>query len=92
LAEVRRHNTLALLQATSEAARFDSTSWVGSTTCPRAVIVTMDDRVVPAAHQHAMARALGLAAVTEIAGDHFACVKRPTEFNDALLHACAGLA
>jgi pimeloyl-ACP methyl ester carboxylesterase len=89
--EVRRHDTLAFLDATSEAARFDSASWLGASKCPAAVIVTSDDRVVPADAQKALARTLGRSSVHDVAGDHFACVKQPAEFNAALVTACVGV-
>jgi pimeloyl-ACP methyl ester carboxylesterase len=91
MSEVRRHDTLAMLDAAAEAAQFNSASWLGASTCPAAVIVTQDDRVVSADAQRDLARILGRPSVYEIAGDHFACVKRPGEFNDALNAACAGI-
>ena len=89
--EVRRHNTLALLDATSVAARFNSASWLGDSECPAAVIVTSDDRVVPAEAQKELARTLGRSVVHEVSGDHFACVKKPAEFNAALVTACVSV-
>lgn len=91
MSEVRRHDTLALLDATAEAARFNSGSWLGASTCPAAVIVTQDDVVVSAEAQRELARVLGRPSVYEIGGDHFACIKRPREFNAALVAACAGV-
>jgi 3-oxoadipate enol-lactonase len=91
MSQVRRHDTLALLDATAEAARFDSSSWLGDSTCPAAVVVTSEDRVVSPAAQMALARSLGNPAVHAVGGDHFACVKRPHEFNAVLLTACVGV-
>ncbi len=91
MSEVRRHDTLAMLDAAAEAAKFNSASWLGASTCPAAVIVTQDDMVVSADAQRDLARILGRPSVYEIAGDHFACVKRPGEFNEALNAACAGI-
>lgn len=91
MAEVRRHDTLALLDAAAEAARFDSASWLGCSTCPSAVIVTQDDRVVPPDAQRKLARILGRPSVYEIDGDHFVCIKQPEGFNAALVSACAGV-
>lgn len=95
MSEVRRHDTRALLDAAAEAARFDSGSWLGTSTCPAAVIVTQDDVVVSPEAQRELAHILGISgrpAVYEIEGDHFACIKRPAEFNSALVSACAGVA
>jgi pimeloyl-ACP methyl ester carboxylesterase len=91
MSEVRRHDTLALLDAISEAAKFDSASWLGTCTCPAAVIVTQDDMVVSPQAQRELATLLGRSSVHEVPGDHFACVKRPAEFNEALVAACAGV-
>ncbi len=91
MSEVRRHDTIALLDAVAEAARFNSTSWLGGSTCPAAVIVTQDDVVVSVEAQRELARVLDRPSVYEIPGDHFVCIKRPREFNEALVAACAGV-
>ena len=90
MSEVRRHDTVALLDAVAEAASFDSTQWLGDSTCGAAVIVTQDDRVVTPEAQRDLARVLGRGFVFELEGDHFACIKRPHEFNELLVAACAG--
>jgi len=46
--------------------------------------------VVSAEAQRDLARVLGRGFTFEIAADHFACIKRPDEFNDVLVAACAG--
>ena len=89
MSEVRRHDTMALLDAIAEAARFNSASWLGAFTCAAAVIVTQDDMVVSPEAQRELAGLLGRSSVHEVAGDHFACIKRPREFNEALVAACA---
>lgn len=91
MSQVRRHDTMALLDAIAEAARFDSSAWVRACTAPSAVIVTRDDRTVPAETQRALCRSLR-ASMQEIDADHFACIKRPAEFNSALFAACAQVA
>lgn len=91
MGEVRRHDTLALLDAAAEAATFNSTSWLGASDRPSAVIVTQDDKVVSADAQRALARVLGRPSVYEIEGDHFVCIKHPEAFNAALVAACAGV-
>lgn len=91
MSEVRRHNTLALLDASAEAATFNSGPWLGSTDQRSAVIVTQDDVVVSAEAQRELARVLGRPSVYEIEGDHFVCIKRPDEFNATLVAACAGV-
>jgi 3-oxoadipate enol-lactonase len=89
MSEVRRHDTRAMLDAMVEAGRFDSRPWLAGTTCGAAVIVTQDDMRVSPEAQRDLARTLGRGFVFEIEGDHFACVKRPDEFNHLLVAACA---
>ena len=90
MSEVRRHDTLAMLDAIAEAGRFDSSGWLAQTTCGAAVIVTQEDMSVSPEAQRALARTLSRGYVFEIEGDHFACIKRPDEFNRVLVAACAG--
>lgn len=87
MSQVREHDTMAMLDAIAAAGRFNSSEWLGANTVPAAVIVTAEDRTVPAETQRAMSRTLG-GSVEEIEADHFACVKRPREFNTALFAAC----
>ena len=89
MSEVRRHDTLAILDATAEAARFDSVPWLGAIDCPAVVIVTSLDPVVRPDSQRQMSRVLSNSTVREVAGDHFACIKRPHEFNPTLFEACS---
>lgn len=89
MGQVRRHDTRALLDAIGEAAKFNSEPWLGTSDRPAAVIVLSDDLVVPAEAQRKLAATLSRSSVHEIAGDHFACIKHPTEFNFALVAACA---
>jgi 3-oxoadipate enol-lactonase len=90
MSEVERHDTMAMLDAIAEASRFESGTWLGDTTCGAAVIVTQDDKVVAPEAQRELARVLGRGFIFEIPGDHFVCIKRPDEFNDVLVAACAG--
>jgi 3-oxoadipate enol-lactonase len=92
MAQVRQHDTVAMLDATAEAATFNSQSWLGRSRCPAAVIVTTADSVVSAASQRQMSQRLVGSAVYEVDADHFACIKRPAAFNAALVSACSGLA
>ena len=91
LAQVRQHDTIAILDAAAEAGRFNSAAWLGDSHCPAAVIVTSDDLVVSTESQWEMSRTLVGSAVYEVEGDHFACIKRPVQFNAALMSACVGL-
>lgn len=87
MSQVRMHDTMAMLEAVAVAGRFDSAGWIGTNPGPATVIVTTEDQTVPVETQRALARALG-GSSQEIVGDHFACIKRPREFNAALVAAC----
>jgi len=87
MSEVRRHDTMAILDATAEAARFDSVPWLAKLDVPAVVIVTALDPVVRPGYQKVLAAVLG-ADVFEVAADHFSCIKRPDLFNPALVAAC----
>jgi 3-oxoadipate enol-lactonase len=87
MSQVRRHDTMAMLDAIAVAGRFNSSDWLSANTAPAAVIVTTEDQTVPTETQRAMSRTLG-GSVQEVEGDHFACIKRPREFNSALFAAC----
>ncbi|HEV2216656.1 MAG TPA: alpha/beta hydrolase [Candidatus Dormibacteraeota bacterium] len=89
--QVRHHDTGALLDAVAELGGFDSGGWLGETDRPSAVIVMTQDTTVSAEAQHDLARALRRCSVHEVEGDHFVCVKRPSEFNAVLVDACAGV-
>jgi 3-oxoadipate enol-lactonase len=91
LSEVRRHDTLAILDAAAEAGRFNSSGWLGEIDRPAVVMVTSLDPVVAPDSQRRMAGALARAEVVEVAGDHFACIKRPDDVNAALLAACSSI-
>jgi pimeloyl-ACP methyl ester carboxylesterase len=91
VSEVRRHNTLAILDATAEAARFDSASWLALVDTPAVVIVTSLDPIVKPACQRVLAVVLG-ADVYEVDADHSAPVMRPDLFNPALAAACTRVA
>lgn len=91
LSEVGRHDTMAILDAAAEAARFDSAPWLGSVCTPAAMVVTSADPVVDPARQRRLADLVD-AEVFEIECDHSAPVKRPELFNLALTAACASVA
>jgi len=91
MSEVRRHDTAALIDAIAELGSFDSGAWLGAGEQPSAVVVMAQDAVVSAEAQHDLARALRRCRVYEMEGDHFACAKRPAQFNSVLTDACAHL-
>ncbi len=85
-AELSRSSARDLAEAGRELGRFDSSGWAGELRQPGAVVLTTRDRLVPPAHQRALADALGVAP-HPVDGDHDACSVRPREFGAALLEA-----
>lgn len=86
--QVAKHDTRSLLQAATEAVAFDSSGWLDGVAMPSSVVLTTNDQVVSPAVQRELCRVLANPTVHEVEGDHFVCVKRPEEFNSALVAAC----
>ena len=79
-------NSLSAVQAVS---RFTSHEWIGELDVPAAVVITMQDRLVPASRQHRLAAAVAHAEVIEVAADHGICVSAPGKFGTTIANACA---
>lgn len=88
--ELSRGSARDLAEAGRELGRFDSSSWVGSLSLPRAVIVMTRDRMVPPAKQRALASACDIEPVL-LDADHDACSTAPAAFVRTLLSTLAGL-
>ncbi len=88
-AEQGSGDPVALVQAGAAVAAFDATPWIGEIDVPTAVLVTAADRMVSPARQLSMAAAIPTAEVTEVEGDHRACVESATTFVPALVDAVA---
>jgi len=90
--EMERGDATAVLEAGWAIGRFDSSGWIGETTVPAAVVVTMLDQVVSPRRQQALAAAIPGARLLEVEGDHGACVTDAPRFVPALLDACTDVA
>ena len=55
---------------------------------PAAVVVTTQDRIVPASRQLQPARAIPGAAIHRVGADHAVCITAPQLFARRLLEAC----
>jgi len=88
LTQMRRTPLNTALAAMQAACGFASHRWIGLVDVPSAVVVTGEDRIVPARRQRDLARALPGCAVYEIAGDHGVFLSSPGLLADALLQAC----
>lgn len=84
-AEMRRHDTVKLLEAGQAIGSYDARRWIGDIDVPTTVLVTERDRAVEPASQRRMAAAIPGAEVHSIDDGHVACAKR--SFGFALLRA-----
>ncbi len=87
-AEVGESSPVAVMEAAAALARFSSARWIGSVDVPTAVVVTTQDRLVPAQRQLQLAELIADATVHRVVGDHRVCVARPDLFVPALIDAC----
>lgn len=88
LRELRPVDRSALVKASVECLRFNSSDWFGDLDVPVAAVVTTRDAVVPAYRQLKLARAAKDHTVHLLEGDHMACVRRPERFASQLGAAC----
>ncbi len=89
--QVLRHDWPQILAAGHAIGRFDSTEWIGRLDVPSAVVVTLDDEVVPTRDQMALADALPDASVHPVSGGHTTCGASSGDFVAALVAACSSI-
>jgi 3-oxoadipate enol-lactonase len=87
-AELRKTSLGTALSAVQAVCEFTSHSWISQLDVPAAVVVTTQDRVVPASRQRKLAAAISGASVHEVDADHAVCITAPQVFAPALLQAC----
>ena len=87
-AQLHRTSLATVVSAMQAVSEFSSNSWIGQVDVPTAVVITDQDRVVPASRQLELARAIPGASVHHVEADHGACVNAPHLFTPALLEAC----
>ena len=75
--EIARHDWLRIVQAGREIGHFDSRRWIRNLDIPAAVVVTVDDELVPPVRQLALAGAIPGATIHEASGGHAACINLP---------------
>jgi pimeloyl-ACP methyl ester carboxylesterase len=83
-AELSRGSARDISEAGRELGRFDGRPWLGSLRLPRAVIVTVEDDLVPPRKQRELAALLSVPP-REVPGTHLAVINRAEEFGAALL-------
>jgi pimeloyl-ACP methyl ester carboxylesterase len=87
-AELSRGSARDIAEAGRELGRYDGRSFLGSLRLPRAVIVPVDDNLVPPRKQRELAALLGVAP-REVPGTHVAVTTHTEPFLAALLDALA---
>jgi len=88
LEELARHDLAALLEAGRAIGRFASDEWLGTIDVPTAVIVTMQDQVVPVRRQLALFEGIPTAVAYRVDGQHDAVVSQADTYLPVLLEAC----
>jgi len=86
--ELRRHDVRTVLEAAETLGRFSSKDWIGGIDVPVSVVVTAEDRLVPARRQVKLARSIPSAVLHVVDGTHLAAGTDPERFAAALVEAC----
>lgn len=92
LGEFRSTSPWAVAQAVAALGRHHSTPWLRRIDVPTAVVVTSNDRVIPADRQRALAARIPGATTHEVGTGHAGCVLAADAFVPALTEACASVA
>lgn len=79
VAEMRRTDAVAVVQAGRALGDYDARSWAGSLGKPAAVLITTNDRLVLPRKQYELARVLR-AKVYELSGDHLCTLVQPDDY------------
>jgi 3-oxoadipate enol-lactonase len=87
-AQLRRTPLGTALSAVQAVCGFSSHSWISQIDIPTAVVITTQDRIVPASRQRKLAAAIPGASIHELNADHAVCITAPQAFAQALLQAC----
>lgn len=82
--ELKRNDTIAVVQAGQSLSRYDARSYASSIDKPAAALITTRDRLVKPRKQRALAAALQ-ASVVEVASDHLCTWMSPHEYTAATL-------
>ncbi len=90
-AQLSRTTLVTAISAIQAVCEFTSDPWIGQVDVPTAVVVTAQDRIVPARRQLRLAQAIPEASVHEVDADHGMCVNAPQLFAPALIGACSSV-
>lgn len=89
LAQMRSTSPWAVGQAVAALGRHHSRPWLAKIDVPTAIVVTRDDKVIPAQRQLDLARQIPGATIHDIDAGHAACVLQAETFVPALVEAAA---
>jgi 3-oxoadipate enol-lactonase len=92
LEQVRGNDVVKMLEAGNAIGQFSSREWIDLVTFPAAVIVTMQDRTVPARRQLRLADSLPSAVPYRVAAGHDACIAASDVWVPMLLAAVQDVA
>jgi 3-oxoadipate enol-lactonase len=92
LEQVTHHDWTRILEAGQAIGRFSSRAWVGEIDVPTAIVLTMQDRVVPLRRQIRLFQSIPGSKAFRVDGDHDVCVVGPERFVPALVSACTYVA
>jgi 3-oxoadipate enol-lactonase len=90
--ELRRSDSRSILEAAVELGRFSSRAWIHGVNVPTAVLVAMNDQLVPARRQLKLARAIPRAVAAFVNGDHYAVGSAPEDFVPVVVRECLSVA
>lgn len=89
LAEFRSTSPWAVGHAVAALGRHHSRPWLSRIDAPTAVVITRNDKVIPAARQLALARRIRGATIHDIDAGHASCVLEAETFVPAMVEATA---
>lgn len=90
--EMRRNTARGLVQGMAACGRHHSAPWLSEVDVPTAVVVTLQDEVVPAERQRRVAELIDGATLHEVDADHNACMTARERFAPAVVTAAVEVA
>jgi pimeloyl-ACP methyl ester carboxylesterase len=88
LRELRAHDIRMVLEAAETLGRYSSRDWIGEIDVPVSVVVTSDDRLVPARRQVKLASEIPSAVIHVVDGTHMIAGNDPEHFAETVTEAC----
>jgi 3-oxoadipate enol-lactonase len=92
LNEVRNNDITRVLEAGRMIGGFSSRDWIGTVDVPTAVVITTQDRTVPARRQLRLAESIPGAAVYRVPAAHNACFSAAERWVPTVVEACGNVA